>query len=37
VEAGFHANAWMRLRHEDFDTLKEILSDVGRTAQVWAD
>jgi biotin carboxylase len=37
VEAGFHANAWMRLRHEDFDTLKDILSDVGRTAQVWAD
>ena len=30
-------NAWMRLRHEDFDTLKDILADVGRTAQVWAD
>ena len=29
--------AWLRLRHEDFDTLKDILSDVGRTAQVWAD
>jgi hypothetical protein len=37
VEAGYHANAWMRLRHPDFDTLKEILSDVGRLAQVWAD
>jgi len=37
VEAGYHANAWMRLRHEDFDTLKEVLSDIGRTVQVWAD
>jgi hypothetical protein len=37
VEAGYHANAWMRLRHPDFDTLKGILDDVGRLAQVWAD
>lgn len=37
IEAGYHANAWMRLRHHDFDTLKEILSDVGRLAQVWAE
>jgi formate-dependent phosphoribosylglycinamide formyltransferase (GAR transformylase) len=37
VEAGYHANAWIRIRHPDFDTLKEILSDVGRLAQVWAD
>lgn len=37
VAAGFHANAWMRLRHEDFDTLKGMLTDVGETVQVWAD
>lgn len=37
IEAGYHANAWIRLRHEDFDTLKDVLTDVGRTAQVWAD
>ena len=37
VEAGYHANAWVRLRHPDFDTLKSILDDVGRVAQVWAE
>jgi formate-dependent phosphoribosylglycinamide formyltransferase (GAR transformylase) len=37
VEAGYHANAWLRMRHPDFDTLKDALSDVGRLAQVWAD
>jgi biotin carboxylase len=37
VEAGYHANAWVRLRHPDFDTLKGILDDVGRLVQVWAD
>jgi formate-dependent phosphoribosylglycinamide formyltransferase (GAR transformylase) len=37
IEAGYHANAWLRLRHPDFDTLKDVLSDVGRLAQVWAD
>jgi hypothetical protein len=37
IEAGYHANAWMRLRHPDFDTLKGVLSDVGQLAQVWAD
>ncbi|HEX6888727.1 MAG TPA: ATP-grasp domain-containing protein [Candidatus Nanopelagicales bacterium] len=36
VEAGYHANAWLRLRHEDFDTLKGVLDDVGRLAQLWA-
>ncbi len=37
VEAGYHANAWVRLRHPDFDALKGILDDVGRLVQVWAD
>ena len=37
VAAGYHANAWLRLRHPDFDTLKGILDDIGRLAQAWAD
>ena len=37
VEAGYHANAWVRVRHPDFDTLKGILDDIGRVVQVWAD
>jgi formate-dependent phosphoribosylglycinamide formyltransferase (GAR transformylase) len=37
IEAGYHANAWVRLRHPDFDALKGILDDVGRLVQVWAD
>ena len=37
VEAGFHANAWLRVRHPEFDTLKEILADVGRIVQVHAE
>ncbi len=31
VEAGYMANAWMRVRHEDFDTLKAILNEIGET------
>ncbi|MBC9958033.1 acetyl-CoA carboxylase biotin carboxylase subunit family protein [Yimella sp. cx-51] len=36
IEAGYMANAWMRLRHRDFDTLRDILDDIGRTVQVRA-
>ncbi len=34
VEAGYMANAWMRVRHEDFDTLRSILNEIGETIQV---
>lgn len=37
VEAGYMANAWMRVRHPDYDTLRGILDDIGRTIQVRAD
>ncbi len=37
VEAGYMANAWMRMRHPDYDTLRGILDDVGRRVQVWAE
>jgi hypothetical protein len=36
VEAGYMANAWIRLRHPDFDTTRAMLDDVGRTVQVHA-
>ena len=36
VEAGFMANAWVRLRHPDYDTLRGMLDDVGRTIKVHA-
>ena len=37
VEAGYMANAWARLRHPDYDTLRGMLDDVGRTVQVHAE
>jgi hypothetical protein len=36
VEAGYMANAWIRMRHEDYDALREILQQVGQIAQVRA-
>ncbi|MGE3165936.1 MAG: acetyl-CoA carboxylase biotin carboxylase subunit family protein [Planctomycetota bacterium] len=36
VEAGYWANAWMRVRHPDYDTLCGILDDIGRSVQVRA-
>jgi D-alanine-D-alanine ligase-like ATP-grasp enzyme len=36
VEAGYMANAWMRVRHEDFDTLRGILNEIGETIRVYA-
>ena len=31
VEAGYMANAYVRMRHPDYDTLRGMLDDVGRT------
>jgi carbamoylphosphate synthase large subunit len=36
VEAGYMANAWVRARHPDYDTLRGILDDIGRTLKVRA-
>ena len=36
VEAGFMANAWMRLKHPDFDELRRMLDRVGEVVQVRA-
>jgi hypothetical protein len=34
VEAGYMANAWVRLRHPDYDHARELLDYVGRTVHV---
>jgi hypothetical protein len=36
VAAGYMANAYVRLRHPDYDTLRAMLDDVGRTLHVYA-
>jgi carbamoylphosphate synthase large subunit len=36
VEAGYMANAYVRMRHRDYDTLRGMLDDVGRTLHVYA-
>ncbi|MEX0708766.1 MAG: hypothetical protein WD078_12445 [Woeseia sp.] len=37
VEAGYMANAWMRVRHPDYDRLRQIMNDIGETVQVHAE
>ncbi|MPZ72251.1 MAG: ATP-grasp domain-containing protein [Nitriliruptorales bacterium] len=36
VEAGYMANAYVRMRHPDYDVLRGMLDDVGRTVVVHA-
>lgn len=36
VESGYMANAYIRLRHPDYDTLRSMLDDIGSTVQVHA-
>ena len=36
VEAGYMANAWVRMRHPDYDALRGMLDDVGRSVKVHA-
>jgi hypothetical protein len=36
VEAGYMANAYVRMRHPDYDVLKGMLDEVGRTVKVHA-
>ena len=36
VAAGYMANAYMRMRHPDYDVLRGMLDDVGRTVHVYA-
>ena len=36
VEAGYMANAWVRMAHPDYDTLRHMLDAVGETVRVHA-
>ncbi len=36
VEAGYMANAWIRMRHTDYDDLRQMLDTVGQTVKVFA-
>jgi len=36
VGAGYMANAWLRMKHPDYDTLRDMLDTVGRTLKVRA-
>jgi phosphoribosylaminoimidazole carboxylase (NCAIR synthetase) len=36
VEGGYMANAWMRVRHPDFDELRQIMNTIGETVKVHA-
>ena len=36
VEAGYMANAWMRVRHPDYDALCGIMNEIGETVHVYA-
>jgi len=36
VEAGYMANAYVRMKHPDYDALRGMLDDVGRTLRVYA-
>ena len=36
VEAGYMANAWVRVKHPDYDALRELLDFVGQTLKVKA-
>lgn len=34
IEKGYLANAWFRLRHPDYDALRGMLDDIGRSLRV---
>lgn len=36
VEAGYMANAWLRAKHPDYDALRAMFDDIGRTLKVRA-
>ena len=37
VDAGYMANAWVRMRHPDYDELRRMLDAVGETVKVYAE
>jgi hypothetical protein len=36
IEAGYMANAWLRIRHPDYDELRRMMTTVGETLKVRA-
>ena len=36
VEAGYMANAWVRVKHPDYDRLRDILNTIGEKVRVRA-
>jgi carbamoylphosphate synthase large subunit len=36
VNAGYMANAWVRLKHTDFDQLRAVMDDIGRSVKLHA-
>ena len=36
VDAGYLANGWVTVRHPDYDGCKAMLTDIGRTIQIFA-
>lgn len=36
VEAGYLANAYVAVRHPDYDLVRSVLDDIGQTLKVWA-
>ncbi len=36
VEAGYMANAWIRMRHPDYDEMRSIFDDIGKTLKMRA-
>ena len=34
VSGGYMANAWVRMRHADYDELRRMLDEVGETVKI---
>ncbi len=37
IEAGYFANAWVRMRHPDYDILRKLLEEVGKRIKIYAE
>ena len=37
IEAGYRANAWLFVRHPDYDQLRRMMDDIGNTLKMWAE
>jgi biotin carboxylase len=36
LEKGWHVNTWFRLRHENYDTLRQMMTHIGNTVRAFA-